>query len=128
MTEFIVRNEEIRSSVIKAIRELDLTAAWRIEWKRFRRQRTLSQNALLHKWFGIIADETGNDSDDMKEFYRKKYLPEVPKEIGGEEVLIPQSTKKLNTAEMSAFMAKVEAHAGAFFNVRLPQPEEGHLQ
>lgn len=129
MPEFIVRNNEIRATVLSAIRELDVTAsAWTVVIKKFRRKRTTSQNALLHKWFGIIADDTGNTIEDVKEAYRDMFLGKVEVFLGGESRLVGKSTTKLNTQEMSDFMGKIQAHAASELIIRLPQPEEGHLR
>lgn len=128
MTEFIIRDEQIRERAINLIRGLDISNLWQVEVTRHRKKRTLSQNALLHKWFNIIADETGNDQDAVKDAFRDMYLDKVPVTIGDEERLIGRSTTTLNTAEMTEFMNKILAYANSQLAIELPLPEDRHAR
>lgn len=128
MTEIIVRDETLRDRAIDLIGKLDLSKPWRITVERYRRKRTLGQNALLHRYFGIIARETGNSPEDIKEAYRDMFLPKVPVRIGDEERLIGQSTTKLDTKQMSELVDKVYHHAASELGILLPLAEEAHLE
>lgn len=122
MPSHFLNNEIRRSEIIGTIQNLDLSRPWIIEVKRYRKNRTLGQNALFHKWLSMIAEETGNDKDDIKEYYREKFIPKTTRTIAGEVVLVNRSTSSLNTAEMAALMEKIHAHAATFFSIALPFP------
>ncbi len=122
MVEFILRDASIRASAIQHINELNMDVVYSVEVKRYRKNRTLGQNALFHKWLSMIAEETGNDKDDIKEYYREKFIPKTTRTIAGEVVLVNRSTSSLNTAEMAALMEKIHAHAATFFSIALPFP------
>ena len=117
-----IRDEKSRQIALDFIAGLNLDKEWDVTVERHKDKRSLSQNALLHRWFGIIADETGNTRDDIKEAYRDMFLDKVPVQIGGKECLVGRSTTKLSTAEMAEFMDKVQAHAASELGILLPLP------
>ncbi len=127
MPAHFLNNETRRGEIIGMIQNLDLSKPWIVEVKRKTNKRTLSQNALLHKWLQIIAEETGNSIDDVKEAYRVMFLGEVPVNIGDAEVMVGLSTTKLDTRAMSEFCDKVYSHATGELGLLLPLPEERHL-
>lgn len=123
MTTYPITNEIQRAIVIQALRVLNLEKPWSIEIKRRTKQRSLNQNSLYHKWVGIFARETGNDHDDMHEFFKDKWCPAKEIEVAGETRWV-KSTKRLNTQEMTEYMEKVYAFIVGEFGILLPIPEE----
>ena len=101
---------------------LDKSRRWKITIEKYVKRRTSSQNGLYHVWIDIIAQDTGNDNDDLHEFLKEKFCPVKTIHIGGEEQEI-HSTKYLTTAEMSRFMERVLAWAATTLNITLPPPE-----
>ncbi len=71
--------------------------------------RTLSQNALYWKFLNIIEMETGQGSDDMHEYFRRKLLPPKFIKVNGEEIKIPRSTTELKKHEFGEYMEKISA-------------------
>jgi len=126
MTTHSITNEHQRAAIIKAISALNLDKAWTVELKRKTKGRSLSQNALYHKWLGIVAQDTGNDHDDLHEFCKDKWCPVKVVEMFGEQKEV-RSTKKLTTAEMTEYMDRVYAFFVGDFGILLPIPEELHL-
>ena len=122
----IIRDEVIRVRVMDLIAKLDLRKPWEITVKPYRKKRTLSQNGLMHMWLGIIADHLGYGIDEVKDIYRDKFLPKVPRQFGDEERMVGRSTVSLDTAEMGAFCDKIYAHATSELGLLLPIPEELH--
>ena len=108
------------------IAKLNLDRPWFIEVKRHIKKRSLSQNALYWKWVGVIANETGNDSDMLHEFFKNKFLQPVEFQVGG-HVFSYRTTTKLPIDQMSAYMTKVQAFAASELGILLPIPEEQHL-
>ena len=122
------RNHRIKAltAAIQQIERLNLDKDWQIEVKPYHATRTLSQNALLHKWLGIIASETGNDLDDIKDIMKQRFLPPIFVDVGGEEFETRRSTAKLTTVEMSEFMERILAFASSDLGIILPVPGDMH--
>jgi hypothetical protein len=69
--------------------------------------RTLSQNKLYWKYLGIISMETGDDINDLHEFFRREFLPPKFIKVMGEERKVPRSTTELKKWEFSDYMDKI---------------------
>ena len=121
--QIIIRDEAMRQRVIEHIAALNIERPWTIEIKRHVKKRSLSQLALYWMWIEVIAKETGNDNDMLHEFVKAKFLTPVTHEVFG-ETFHQRTTTKLPIDEMSQFMEKVNAFAGAELGILLPQPEE----
>jgi len=119
-----IYNEQSWRVVLKLINALNLEHEWDITIERHKKKRSLGQNALMHKYFEIIADETGNSAPDIKEAYRDMFLGKVPVVLGTEERLAGRSTTALTTKEMSEFLEKILAHAGSELGIVLPLPDD----
>lgn len=81
--------------------------------------RSNSQNAYYWVYLGVIAQETGNNEDDLHEFFKRKLLPPVFKKVLGEEIKLPRSTTKLNKSEFGEYLEKI----CALTNIPLPDRE-----
>ena len=84
-----------------------------------KRVRSLSQNAYYWVFLGVIARETGDNADDLHEFFKRKLLPPVFKTIQGEEIRLPRSTTELTKIEFGEYLDKI----CALTNIPLPDPE-----
>jgi hypothetical protein len=84
-----------------------------------RHDRTKSQNAYYWVYLGVIARETGENADELHEFFKRKLLPPVFKKIRGEEIRLPASTKDLDKIAFGEYLDKI----CAMTNVPLPDPE-----
>jgi hypothetical protein len=91
--------------------------------KKHRKKRTLPQNRLYRAWLNCISEETGNDSDNLHEGYKRKYLKW--KKInypGGLDYYLPGSTTELDTIGFNEYLEKIQSHALEFFNCKLLWP------
>jgi hypothetical protein len=125
---YIVRNEQMRERVIGLLQQLDLSKPWEVRIQRHQQKRTLSQNALYWKWINEVADivsrETGQDSDDIHEFFKAKFLPSAGRkvvEIGGETVE-RRTTRALDTKDMARYMEAIEGFVVSELGILLPAP------
>lgn len=98
-------------------------AEYSLEIKKKVKKRTVDQNALMWMWFTCIEDETGTLKQDVHDYYCKKFLCRIVV-INGKEEIVVRSTSKLNTAEMSVFLNKVQSDAASEFGIRLPSPDD----
>lgn len=121
---YIVRDEYMRSRVADLIAKLDLSRPWQVTVEPHRARRSLNQNALYHKWVGIIAADTGNSHDDAHEFLKGEFLEPRTVEIGRRLRQVRPSTTTLKIDEMSAYMNQVQAWAGSTLGIILPTPED----
>lgn len=81
--------------------------------------RTLSQNKLYWKFLEIIEMETGNNANDMHEYFRRTLLAPKFIKVMGKEIKIPKSTTELNKAEFGEYMDKISAET----EVAIPDTE-----
>lgn len=127
MTELIINSEATKRAALDYIDRLPLDNAHKVTVKKHTGRRTLSQNALLHKWFDTIARETGDDPDSVKDTLCKRFLGVQERVILGERVMVRKSTADLEKREMTALMEQVYALA-AQFGIYLPVPEDLHIR
>jgi len=71
-----------------------------------KRVRSLSQNAFYWVYLGVIARETGDNADDLHEFFKRKLLSPVFKSIHGEEIRLPRSTTELSKVDLESTSTK----------------------
>lgn len=90
-------------------------------------KRTLSQNALMWMWFQCMEAETGTLKQDIHDYYCQKFLARRAV-IGGVEKWVTGGTSKLNTAQMTDFLNKVQADAASEFGIMLPLPSDRFYQ
>jgi hypothetical protein len=80
--------------------------------------RSSSQNRYYHLYLEVIALETGDNADDLHEFFKQKLLPPVFKTIRGEEIKLPASTTDLSKNDFTEYLDRI----CALTNVPLPDP------
>ena len=123
---FVIFDEASRQRCVSLIAGLNIEKPWEVTVARKTKKRTLSQNALYHKWVGIIAEETGNDHEDVHDEFKRRFVPPKEIEIFG-EIRMRQSTTDFDTPGMTTFMEKVYAFSVSELGILLPLPEEQHL-
>ena len=85
--------------------------------------RTINQNKLYWLYLKLIEDETGNDSQEIHEYFKRIFLPPRFISVFNREIKIPASTTKLDTKEFTDYIAKIEKMTG----IKCPNPEEINL-
>jgi hypothetical protein len=81
--------------------------------------RSLSQNAYYWLFLGIIERETGNNADDLHEFFKRKLLPPRFTTVLGQEIRLPATTTELSKSDFGDYLDKIAALTG----VPLPDPQ-----
>ena len=82
--------------------------------------RTTTQNNLYWVFLGKIADETGNEANDLHEYAKRIFLPPKFINVNGKEIKIPGSTTNLSKTDFSDYMDRISAWSG----VPIPRGEE----
>ena len=120
-------DEKTRKGVLDLIAALDISKPWQVQIEPVKKKRSLSQNALMWAWLNKVADiihnETGQDADDVHEFFKAKFLPGKTVEING-EAMTYRTTTKLTVSEMTEYMNKIYAFTTSELGLLLPLPEE----
>lgn len=81
-------------------------------------KRSDNQHRYYWLYLGIIERETGNDSNDLHEYFKRVFLPAKFIQVMGKEVKIPKSTKELTKNDFGEYLEKICAETG----VPLPDP------
>jgi hypothetical protein len=82
--------------------------------------RSLNQNKLYWAYLSMVEAETGNNSSDLHEYFKRTLLPPKFITVLGKEIKIPMSTTELNKSDFIIYMDKISALTG----VPLPTTEE----
>ncbi len=126
--EFTVGKGRSIAVVRDFLANLNLEREWGITIKRKTNKRSLNQNALYHKWVGIIANQTGYAHDEVTDWLKGQFLAPVFVEIDGRAIERRRSTTTMSVGEMAAYMDQIHAWATAEMGWRLPVPEEMHME
>ena len=113
-----------RDMVISQIKRLELKKIYTVEITERRIKRTISQNGLYWLWLQCISHETGNDKDDLHEFFKQKYLADETTLVLGKYVVTRKSTTNLNTVQFKYLLDSVQIFASTELAITLPDPED----
>src|SRR4051794_28060168 len=95
---------ERRDSLINRLLQAPLDRTWEIVIRPFKSSRSLAQNRLYWKWLTILANETGHDSEELHEYFKRRFLGAELKEVMGTEIEVSRSTTKLKVWEFSEYL------------------------
>ena len=82
--------------------------------------RSTQQNSFYWLYLGIIESETGNNANDLHEYFKRIFLPPKIINVFDKEVKIPNTTTELNKIEFGEYLDKI----CAMTNVPIPNPLE----
>ncbi len=116
---FHVRDRKSRARIASVILKLPLEREWDITVRRHVKRRTEKQNRRLHLLLSLVAEETGQQLEDVKLGYKALFTEPTVVDMGDRKVKIYPSTAKMNTEELNTFMTKVEIHAIETFGIIL---------
>lgn len=91
--------------------------------KRAGERRTIDQNALMWMWFACISEDTDTPSQDIHDYYCKKFLSRRVV-VGNITDDVCRGTSGLSKAEFSQFLDRVQADAASEWGIMLPTPED----
>ena len=86
-----------------------------------RTQRSLNANALYWMWLGVIEEETGQDKDEVHDFFKTKFLKGT-KQVFGKVYEVVSSSAILDSKDFSDYMSKCKQFAINELNIILPEP------
>lgn len=106
------------------IKDFEGRKAWLVIVGR-RNTRSQSQNAY---YWGVIIDMIskylGYFPDEMHEILKRKFLPLRTIRLKDEEIVIPESTTKLDSGEFENYLEAIRVWAATDLNLTIPLPNE----
>ena len=112
-----------REMVISQIKRLDLKDHYTVDITKRVIRRTISQNHLYWLWIMCISHETGNDKDDLHEYFKNKYIAPSSVNIFG-ETIDRRTTSDLTTMQFKQLLDHIQAFASIELAITLPNPED----
>ena len=99
------------------------------EVKKETRNRSTVQNAYYWFLLTMLEQDTGNDKDDLHEYFKEKWLRDTYKQISVfpdsiGDLTYTKSTTKLSTLEMEDYLEKIRVFASRELGCFLPLPGE----
>ena len=91
------------------------------------KRRSLPQNALMWMWYEHLSRETGQNRNDIHDYFCAKFLSRQV-EINGKVETFTKGTSKLNAEQFNDFLNKVHAECATEFGTTLPNPEDKNFQ
>lgn len=95
---------------------------YKITGKKYKKVRSINQNSLYWKWISCIEDETGQDKEDLHDYFRQKYLGSSINETLGEQFMVLRSTANLDSSEFTEYLDLIKRFAAQRLSISLPQP------
>ena len=125
--KYNLKNSFKRELAISRFKKLlDLNAT--IELKELKGKRSISANALYWLWLTCIEKETGNDKDELHEYFKLKYLGTENVEIFGEMITKIKTTSTKDSAEFSIYMNHIKDFTLVNLGIDLPNPDHEHFK
>jgi hypothetical protein len=112
-----------REMVISYIKRLDIKKVYTVEITERRIKRTISQNGLYWLWLTCISHETGNDKDNLHEYFKVKYLIPESRIIFGQSIEV-RTTTDLNTIQFKYLLDNIQVFASTELAITLPDPND----
>ncbi len=122
---FRTSNPNAINQAIDCIRKL--TGVWEISITKYKKNRSLQQSRLYWLWLNVIAEETGNNADDLHEIFKFKFLGSETVTAFGYKIERPKSTTKLTTVEFTNYLDEIDALMLSI-NIRLPKPDDLYFE
>jgi hypothetical protein len=118
-----VLNLDVVHKQLDCLLNLSANGEYELSVSKRKSKRSLDQNALMWKWFSVIEDATGTSSQDIHDYFCKKFLKRIVS-VGNHDEVVVGGTRNLNTAEMAEFLTKVQAEVASEFGIVLPTSED----
>ena len=130
MINIIFTKEELKNGNLlkKILDTLNENDKYILMIKKYYKNRTLSQNRLYWLWLNYLEKETGNDKNDLHEFFKMKFLEIKTTNIFGNEMKIYQSTAKLNKIEFMEYLDKIHLFVLENLNINLPYSSDENFE
>jgi hypothetical protein len=117
--KWLIKDGKLSDATIAFIK--NSLGQYELIFRKLKRIRTIRQNKYYWAYLNIIEKETGNDSNELHEYFKRIFLQPKLINVLGHEIKIPGSTTKLSKLEFSDYIAKIEVECG------IPSPDPNEL-
>ena len=118
-----ILNEEMLLKKLKVQFEVIMNGEYLLIIDKPRKSRTINQNNLLWLWLTCVSSETGQDKNDLYDYYRDKFLSRTVF-VNGNETRVSSGTSTLNTVQMKQFLDMIQEDVSVELGIKLPNPED----
>jgi hypothetical protein len=123
MIKFINNISDLRT-IFTDISKLNLSLGYVLNFELKKKIRSIPQNKKYWLVLTAIEQETGNDKNDLHEFFKDKYLKKQLIECFNTQILKIPTTTKLNTSEFSQYLEKITIFAATELNFTIPEESD----
>ena len=124
MAKILINSDTAKANAIKQLQSINTAGGLEVIIQRHRSSRSLAQNRLYWSWLQVIAAETGNDVDALHDCMRGKFLGAALVEVLGDVRAVLPTTTKLQVAQFTEYLQRIEAFAIADLGITLPHPDD----
>lgn len=124
----IIHTQNDKGAVVRRIQALSIDKPWQVEIKPYKKDRSLAQNKLMWKFFGIIGNEIGYDPQDCHDVICQKLLGTEHKTVMGEAIIVIKGTKKLKVKEFSNFIEAIIRFSITDLGIHLPTNDDLYFE
>ena len=121
-----IRTNSDKEAFLDHVKGKDIDGAYRAEFSKIRRKRSLNANAYFWLILTIGSHETGNDKDDLYYYFMDKYPTTREVEISDEIHLVPITSSAFNTAQMATLTDHVRREL-AMMGIATPDADSDKL-
>jgi hypothetical protein len=111
-------------SWLSSLKELDWNIGYEIKVAKIENKRTLASNRLYWLYLTCISQETGNDKNDLHEFFKHKYCYWNEINMFNESLITIKSTTTLTTKQFTEYIEKIIIFACTELGITLPNPDD----
>lgn len=101
--------------------------SYSVEVRRAPRHRSLSQNALMWKWYQCLEDTFDTPKEDFHELFKARFLSQH-RDVAGQEVTVTGSTATLTQEQFTAFLNRVQAFCATEWGITLPNAQDAAFE
>lgn len=124
----IIYNLQNLKEFFTEIKDTDISNGYLISFEKYNKIRSIQSNKLYWLWLNCIAEETGNDSDILHEYFKNKYLKKYYSECFESQLLITITTTKLDNKQFWEYLEKIKMFASTELNIILPEPKDKEFE
>ena len=122
-----IKNNSDRDDFIEKVKGIDVKSAYRAEFTKIRRPRSLNQNSYIWLCLAIAQDETGLDKGVYYQHYLNKFPTFEAVEVFGELQVYPLTSSHFDSKQMSTFLDKVRLDLGEN-GIETPDADDRRLE
>lgn len=120
---FLIKDDQSKARAIEHINSVQVYEGMCVEVKAYKKHRSSAQNRLMWSWYTVIGKDVGQDPEDLHEEMKVRVLGVEYKMVSGQHLIVPKSSAKLSTRQMTEFLHSIEVLAMEL-NIKLPYPDD----